>query len=282
MSSGFIAGGGGEGIADVSDRSLAELQSLEGRVAVVTGGARGIGFAIVRRLAEAGAAVAIADRDLAGAKASAAAVAQEFGRPSLGVELDVTDAEQTAQVAEAAAATLGGLDIWVSNAGIYPASMLVDLTEEEWDLVLDVNLKGVFLGSQAAARKMLDLATPGVLVNIASISGIRSSRGGRGHYSASKHGVIGLTKSFAVELGPKGIRSVGVAPGTILTEGIEEQAGTDPARTKAIWDMGRGFPLGRLGVGDDIARVVTFLASDMAIFMTGTTVVVDAGSDAVM
>lgn len=271
-----------EGIRDVSSRPLAELQSLHGRVAVVTGGARGIGYAIVRRLAEAGAALVVADLDCDAAEASAARAQAEFGHPAIGVELNVMDREQTVEVAAAARERLGGLDIWVNNAGIYPASMLIDLTDEEWDLVLDINLKGVFIGAQIAARTMLDLDTPGVIVNIASISGIRSSRGGRGHYTASKHGVIGLTKSLATELGPLGIRVLGIAPGTIMTEGIEEQAGVDPSRTQAIWDMGRGFPLGRLGTPDDIARVVLFCTTDMAVFMTGTTVVVDAGSDAVM
>lgn len=271
-----------EGIPDVSDRPLTELQSLAGRVAVVTGGARGIGYAIVRRLAEAGAAVGVADRDGAAAAESARRVEDEFGNPALGLELDVTDRAQTEQAVTAVMDRLGSLDVWVNNAGIYPASMLIDLDDSEWDLVMDVNLKGVFIGAQTAARAMLAADKPGVIVNLASISGIRSSRGGRGHYTASKHGVIGLTKSLATEWGPMGIRVLGIAPGTIMTEGIQEQAADDPERTERIWEMGRGFPLGRLGTPDDIARVVVFCASDMAMFMTGTTVVVDAGSDAVM
>jgi NAD(P)-dependent dehydrogenase (short-subunit alcohol dehydrogenase family) len=271
-----------EGIPDVSGLPLAELQSLAGRVAVVTGGARGIGFGIVRRLAEAGAAVGVADSDLDAATDAARRVAREFGNPALGVELDVSDRGQTEDAVATVIDEMGGLDIWVNNAGIYPASMLIDLDDAEWDLVMDVNLKGVFIGAQAAARAMLATDRPGVVINMASISGIRSSRGGRGHYTASKHGVIGLTKSLATEWGPMGIRVLGVAPGTIMTEGIQEQAADDPERTERIWEMGRGFPLGRLGTPDDIARVVLFCASDMAMFMTGTTIVVDAGSDAVM
>ena len=271
-----------QAIPDVSDRSIGELISLEGRVAAVTGGARGIGEAICSRLAEAGAHVAVLDRDGGAADATAESLAAAHDVECIGIAVDVVERATVAAAADRIVEQWGGLDVWVNNAGVYPAAMLIDMTDEQWDQVLDVNLKGTFIGAQEAARRMISAGAGGVVVNIASISGMRSSRKLRGHYVASKHGVVGLTKSLAVELGGDGVRVLAVAPGTIMTPGIEEEAGIDPDWTSAIHDMGRGFPLGRIGTGDDIARVVLFCASDLAMFMTGETVVVDAGGNAVM
>lgn len=269
-------------IPDVSDHSLAELQSLAGRVALVTGGARGIGEAVCLRLAEAGAHVAVVDRDGSAAGETADAVAARHGVACLAAEADVLDRSSVAAAADSAVARWGRLDIWVNNAGIYPAAKLIDMTDDEWDQTLDVNLKGTFIGAQEAAQRMVAVGEPGVIVNMASISGLRSSRGLRGHYVASKHGVIGLTKSLAVELGGDRIRCLAVAPGTIMTPGIMVEAETDPEWTASIHEMGRSFPLGRVGTPDDIARVVLFCASDMSMFMTGSVVLAEAGGDAVM
>lgn len=269
-------------IPDVSDRPLTELQSLAGRVAVVTGGARGIGEAICRRLAEAGARVLVVDREDEAATATAAAVAALHDVDCAGAAADVLDRPAVEAAAAAAVERWGRLDIWVNNAGIYPACRLIDMTDDEWDQTLDVNLKGTFIGAQVGARHMIARGEPGVIVNIASISGLRSSRGLRGHYVASKHGVIGLTKSLAVEFGGDRIRALAVAPGTIMTPGITVEAEADPEWTASIHEMGRGFPLGRVGTPDDIARVVLFCASDMSMFMTGSVVLAEAGGDAVM
>lgn len=271
-----------EAIPDVSDQPLSELQSLTGRVAVVTGGSRGIGEAICLRLAEAGAHVAIVDLDGDAAAATAQSVSERHGVPCTGYAANVLDRPALAAAADATVEQWGRLDIWVNNAGIYPAAKLIEMTDDQWDQTLDVNLKGTFIGAQEAARRMVAGGRPGVIVNMASISGLRSSRGLRGHYVASKHGVIGLTKSLAVELGGDRIRALAVAPGTIMTPGIMAEAGTDPEWTAAIHEMGRGFPLGRVGTADDIARVVLFCASDMSMFMTGSVVLAEAGGDAVM
>lgn len=271
-----------QAIPDVSDRPLAELQSLDGRVAVVTGGARGIGEAICLRLAEAGAHVLVVDRDGDAATATAAAVSDRHGVACEAAVADVLDRSAVGAAADAAIDRWGRLDIWVNNAGIYPAAKLIDMTDDEWDQTLDVNLKGTFIGAQEAARRMISAARPGVIVNMASISGLRSSRGLRGHYVASKHGVLGLTKSLAVELGGDRIRTLAVAPGTIMTPGIMVEAESDPEWTASIHEMGRSFPLGRVGTPDDIARVVLFCASDMSMFMTGSVVLAEAGGDAVM
>ena len=269
-------------IPDVSDRPLGELQSLGGRVAVVTGGAIGIGEASCRRLGEAGANVVVADRNFEAAAATAASITKHHGNECVAVAADVLDRKTVASAAEAAVSRWGRLDIWVNNAGIYPAASLIEMTDEQWDQTLDVNLKGTFIGAQEAARTMIAGGRPGVIVNMSSISGLRSSRGMRGHYVSSKHGVIGLTKSLAVELGPHRIRALAVAPGTIVTPGIEAESGNNPERTAAIQEMGRSFPLGRLGTSDDIARVVLFCASDMSMFMTGSVLIAEAGGDAVM
>ncbi|MGK0477944.1 MAG: NAD(P)-dependent dehydrogenase (short-subunit alcohol dehydrogenase family) [Ilumatobacter sp.] len=249
---------------------------------MVTGGSRGIGEAICLRLAEAGAHVAIADLDADAAAATAAAVTERHGVECTGHGANVLDRSAVGAVADAAVERWGRLDIWVNNAGIYPAARLIDMTDDEWDQTLDVNLKGTFIGSQEAARRMIAGGNPGVIVNMASISGLRSSRGLRGHYVASKHGVLGLTKSLAVELGGDRIRALAIAPGTIMTPGIMAEADVDPDWTAKIHEMGRGFPLGRLGTADDIARVVLFCASDMSMFMTGSAVLAEAGGDAVM
>jgi len=269
-------------IPDVSGCSLAELQSLAGRVAVVTGGARGIGEAICLRLAEAGAHVSVVDRDADAAASTAAAVTNRHGVSCASAVADVLDRPAVGAAADAAIDRWGRLDIWVNNAGIYPAAKLIEMTDDEWDQTLDVNLKGTFIGSQEAARRMVAAGEPGVIINMASISGLRSSRGLRGHYVASKHGVIGLTKSLAVELGGDRIRALAIAPGTIMTPGIMVEAETDPEWTASIHEMGRSFPLGRVGTPDDIARVVLFCASDMSMFMTGSVVLAEAGGDAVM
>lgn len=269
-------------IPDVSDRTLAELQSLVGRVAVVTGGSRGIGEAICLRLAEAGAHVAIVDLDADAAVATAAAVSQRHGVECTAHGADVLDRPAIAAAGDAVVDRWGRLDIWVNNAGIYPAAKLIEMTDDQWDQTLDINLKGTFIGSQEAARRMIAGGEPGVIVNMASISGLRSSRGLRGHYVASKHGVLGLTKSLAVELGGDRIRALAIAPGTIMTPGIMVEADVDPEWTASIHAMGRSFPLGRVGTADDVARVVLFCATDMSMFMTGSVVLAEAGGDAVM
>jgi NAD(P)-dependent dehydrogenase (short-subunit alcohol dehydrogenase family) len=268
-------------VPDVSDRTLAQLLSLEGRRAVVTGGAVGIGLAVARRLAEAGASVLIGDlRDTD--EAVAGLVADTGGR-IIGTHLDVADSASIVACADQAVRELGGLDIWVNNAGIYPSAPLLDMTDEAWDTVLDVNLRGSFVGAREAARRMADAGHGGVIINIASTAGYQAGGPGVAHYVSSKHAVRGLTKSLAVELGPLGIRALAVAPTLIETPGIE--AGREAFREAGLGDIidsyAERLPLGRVGVADDVARVVLFAASDLALFMTGSTLLVDGGDIAV-
>src|SRR4051812_15712549 len=193
-------------------RPLAELVSLRGRAAVVTGGARGIGRAVCARLAEAGAEVVAAD--LAEPAPAAPGIRA--------AHVDVTDPASVVRLAELAARELGRLDVWVNAAGIYPAAPLLELAEEEWDAVLDVNLRGTFLGAREAARAMIAAGNGGVIVNVTSTAAYEAGRG-VAHYVSSKFGVRGLTKSLAVELGQHGIRALAVAPTVTLTEGLEER-----------------------------------------------------------
>ena len=264
-------------IQDVQGRTLEDLGSLEGRVAVVTGAARGNGYAISWRLAEAGAHVFVADINEPGAQKAADRMTQE-GYKATAAVVDAADSGSLGALADRALAEGGRLDVWVNNAGIFPVNT-IEMSDEEWKKVVDLDLSGVFYGSREAALRMREAGSEGVIVNVASTNGYRAGGSGLSHYVASKHGVIGLTKSLAVELAPDGIRTVAVAPALVDTEGIEGAAddlsrifGADPREAFA-----KMLPAGRIAVPDDVARVVTFLASDMAAFMTGTTIPIDGG-----
>lgn len=258
-------------IADHTERSLTDLLSLAGRTAVVTGGGRGIGAATVRRLAEAGASVLAADLDVAAAEKVAANTAGHV----IAAAVDVVDTASLGALADRAVAELGRLDIWVNNAGIYPTTgPAIDATDDFIDRMLRINVRGTFAGAREAAMRMTD---GGVIVNLASTAGFRAATG-ISAYVASKHAVVGLTKNLAIELAPMGIRVVGVAPGVIDTPGVQEQLA--PLKAAGL-DVAAGMTrtlLGRAGQPDDVARVITFLASDLAAWITGDVVAVDAGA----
>lgn len=268
-------------VPDVSSKSIAELISLKGKKAVVTGGARGIGYAIVNRFAEAGADVVVADIDEPVASQSARAIATDWEKKVVAARADMSDGQSVQRLAEFAYETLGAVDIWVNNAGIYPSKPLLDMSDSDWDKVLDINLRGTFIGAREAARRMVSAGKGGVIINLASTAGFRAAGAGVAHYVASKHGVRGLTRALAVELGPYGIRVLALAPTLIRTPGIDElrkqAAAAMPGMTDLLDQMGAREPLGRAGVPDDVARVALFCASDMAMLMTGSTIPVDAG-----
>lgn len=265
-------------IPDFTDRPIAELVSLAGRVAVVTGGARGTGAGIVRRLAEAGATVVIADGNGDDARAAADEVVAR-GHAAVPMALDVADEAGVAALADRVAEELGGIDVWVNNAGIYPGVPVLDMTGAQWDEVLDFNLKGAFLGAREAARRMVAAGRGGVIVNIGSTASFRAYGSGAAHYLASKFGMRGLTQALAAELGPQGIRVLHVAPTFTESPGVRARhADLDDAAYRAyIEGVGATKPLRRVGVPDDVGRVVLFCASDLAALMTGSTLAVDAG-----
>jgi NAD(P)-dependent dehydrogenase (short-subunit alcohol dehydrogenase family) len=263
-------------VPDLSDRTLAELVSLHGRRAVVTGGARGLGRAIARRLAEAGASVLIGDVDDAGAADAAAELTAAYDVPVRATHVDVSDSASIVALANAAVIELGAIDIWVNNAGVYPSRRVLAMTDDDWDHVIGVNLRGTFIGCREAARRMVDGGRGGVIVNLSSRAGVRGSGPGIPHYVASKFGIRGLTAQLALEFAEHGIRVLAVAPTRIRTPGVESamagRASTEVDRQRTV-----DVPLGRMGEPDDVARVVLFCASDLSMFMTGSTLLVDAG-----
>jgi NAD(P)-dependent dehydrogenase (short-subunit alcohol dehydrogenase family) len=267
-------------VADVTDTPIAELLSLKGRAAVVTGAAQGLGKGIARRLAEAGASVLIGDLKEELAQGVAADLSDRYGGRVLASRLDVTDTTSVVAAADLCEREFGSLDIWVSNAGLYPNVALLDMTDEIWDRVMEVNLRGVFAGAREAARRMVAAARPGVIVNVVSTAGFKGVAPGVSAYVASKHGVRGLTRQLAIELAPHAIRVLGVAPTFCVTEGNDEALAKLPARVREEISATVSSRLGRVGVPDDIARAVLFAASDMAMFMTGSTLLVDAGEAA--
>jgi NAD(P)-dependent dehydrogenase (short-subunit alcohol dehydrogenase family) len=265
---------------DVSWKPVSELISLAGRSAVITGGANGIGLAIARRFVEAHASVLIADID--GDRADAAAEELRAAGAVVAGTVDVSDEASVVAVARDARRVLGAIDIWVNNAGIFPTSPVLDMSVEEWDRVLDVNLRGAFVGSREAGRAMVEQGRGGVILNVASTAGFQALPNGLAHYVSSKHGLIGLTKALAVELGTHGIRVLAIAPSATETPGVQRGRETSSLASSSAHIPTKDRPLGRRGVPDDVARVALCCASDLAVFMTGSVLLVDGGQLALL
>jgi NAD(P)-dependent dehydrogenase (short-subunit alcohol dehydrogenase family) len=261
-------------------RSLAELWSLDGRVAVVTGAARGFGAAIARRLSEAGALVVVADVREASAAATASRITAETGNECTSHQLDVAAEQSVTELFTDTERRHGEVDILVNNAGVFSNYYSTEMPLDEWTRIIDVNVTGTFLCSRTAARSMKARGA-GVIVNVASVDALSSSAEGLLHYTTSKHAIAGFTKSLAMELAPFGVRVNSVCPGAAMTEGtIELLAAGAPAGidVEAQWDgIVARTPLGRLCDPDEIGRAVVFLASDMASFVTGVLLPVDGG-----
>lgn len=268
------------GVPDVTEKSIAELVSLAGRVAVVTGGAQGLGKAMARRLAEAGARVLIGDLKADLGETTAKDLSERYGTKVIATRLDITDGRSISAAADLAEAQLGGLDIWVNNAGLYPNVLLGEMTDAIWDQTSAVNLRGVFTGCREAALRMIARGRGGVLVNVVSTAGFKGVAPGMAAYVATKHGVRGLNRQLAIELAPHAIRVLGVAPTFCETEGNMAALAELPDRVRTEISATLTSALGRVGVPDDIARAVLFAASDMSLFMTGSTILVDAGETA--
>jgi 3-oxoacyl-[acyl-carrier protein] reductase len=242
---------------------------LKDKVAVVIGAARGIGAGIAERFVEEGASVLIADVE----ESAGQATAERLGKlgPSAFIKADVSQKSGAEATVEAAVKRFGRLDIMVQNAGIYPWTMIENISPEEWDRVLAVNLKGTFLAAQAALKPM-KAQRYGRMIFTSSITGPRVTFPGHGHYSASKAGINGFIRAAALEFAAHGITVNGVEPGNIVTEAVKLSRGD-----AYLANMAAMIPLGRLGTPRDVANAVLYLASDDAEYITGTTILVDGG-----
>lgn len=258
---------------------LAELITLAGRCALVTGGAQGFGLAIARRLAQAGAAVVLTDIDLARAQSAASSLGPGPAKVhALG--LDVRDEDALAEVLDEGDALFGGVDILINNAGLYTHRPIAELTIEDFRGLFEVNVLGAASCALQVAARLRERSRPGSIVNIASVDALRSSGPGLSHYTTSKHAIAGLTRSLAVELGPFGIRVNAVCPGVSLTEGLAQYMSgsvTQQSGADALDAVRIRTPLRRLCRPDDVARSALFLTSELGSFLTGVMLPVDGG-----
>ena len=259
-------------------KQLQNLLNLENQAAIVTGGAKGIGYGIAYRLAEAGAKVLVADTDEETAQKTAQDLANR-GWSAEAIKIDVSSEEDVKRMIEVCREKFGSVDILVNNAGIYPPNPVSQMTEAEFERVMHVNLRSVFLTTKYAAEVMKQQGG-GRIINITSIDALHPSMIGLAHYDASKHGVWGFTKNSALELAEHKIWVNAIAPGGVATPGIAAMSNGASAEqmessTKAFM---ANIPMQRMGELDEIGMVALFLASDMSSYMTGSQIVVDGGA----
>ncbi len=249
------------------------MENLKGKVALITGARRGMGKADALLLSKMGAKVALADISLEECEIVVDEIKKQGGE-ALAIKCDVSNKKEVEGMVKKTVEKFGKLDILVNNAGICQFKPFLEMTEEEWDKTLDINLKGYFLCAQAAAKEMLKQKS-GAIVNIASVVMGQMGKGmaGLAHYSASKGGIAALTKTLALELAQYNIRVNAIAPGAIDTP-MASSTKSDPKILEGFMAM---IPLHRMGTADEIAKAVVFLASDAASYITGSIVVVDGG-----
>ena len=250
---------------------------FDGRVAVVTGAARGIGFGTASRFAEEGAKVAILDLDEAQAVEAAGRLGQTTSTQGhLGVGCDVSDADAAEAAVEKVVSELGGIHILVNNAGITRDNLLFKMTVEDWDLVMGVHLRGAFNMTKAAQKHFVEQKY-GKILNLSSVSALGNR--GQANYSAAKMGIQGFTRTLGIELGPYGVNANAVAPGFIVTEMTDATARRLKLEPEQLQEMNaERNPVRRVGVPADIAAAAAFLCSDEASYITGQTLYVDGGA----
>ncbi len=252
-------------------------QRFAGKVAVVTGAARGIGYATADLFASEGAQVVVCDVALEAAGEAAARLASAHGVKTLGLACDVADEAGVEAMFAQVVRDLGGLDLLVNNAGVTRDNLLFKMSVDDWDQVMSVHLRGTFLCTRAAQRTMVKQRS-GKIVNLSSTSALGNR--GQANYSSAKAGLQAFTRTVAIELGPYGINVNAVAPGfvdTEMTRQTAERQGIDPEEWKAM--RARNIPLGRVGVPRDIANVIAFLCSEDAAFVSGQIIYVKGGPE---
>lgn len=265
----------------MENTAVNKLLDLSGKTAIITGGALGIGNGITTRLAEAGANVVIANRTKDEADKAVAELTGK-GLKALTVRTDVSVEEDVKNMVAETVKNFGSVDILVNNAGIYPSIAVSQMTLEDFDKVIAINLKGVFLTVKYVSQQMIAQGRGGKIINVTSIDALHPSSIGLAHYDASKHGVWGFTKNVALELAPHKIWINAIAPGGILTPGVQKAQAAVPTSSevdmKKVLEMFLAkIPMHRFGEPDDIGKVALFLASDMSSYMTGSQIVVDGG-----
>jgi glucose 1-dehydrogenase len=248
------------------------MTRLAGKAAIVTGAAHGIGLACARRLAADGAAVALADIDAQAGAAAAKSICDQGGR-AIFVATDVSQRPALAALVDRAASELGRLDVMINNAGVALSAPILEMSDELFDKVLSINLRAAFIGTQLAARKMIEAKNGGVIINMSSVNALLAIPG-LAAYACTKGALNQLTKVAAVELAPHHIRVVAIGPGTILTELAKKAVLSDDAARKRILSR---TPIGRAGEPEEVASVASFLASDDASYITGQTIYPDGG-----
>ncbi|MCX6732480.1 MAG: SDR family NAD(P)-dependent oxidoreductase [Candidatus Roizmanbacteria bacterium] len=255
-----------------------KLLDLTGKTVIVTGGTAGIGFGITSRLAEAGANVVVANRNVDEATKAIEELTQK-GFKVKAVKADVSQESEVKNLMEETVKLFGSLDILVNNAGVFPFTLLADLTSEQFDKVIGINLRGVFLTMKYASEVMIKHGHGGKIINITSIDATHPSMAGLAAYDASKHGVWGFTKNAALELAKHNIWVNAVAPGGIMTQGVAamQSGGKVTSIERNPEPPKMEVAMGRMGVPDDIGKVALFLASDMSSYMTGSQIIVDGG-----
>lgn len=247
------------------------MSELKNKTAIVTGAGQGIGREIALSLAKNGANVVLID--ISDKIFDVLKEIENLGVQGLAVKCDVSKAEDVEKAVKEAITKFGRIDILVNNAGIYPFKPILQMTEEDWDRVLDINLKGTFFMTKAVLPKMIE-QRGGKIINIASIAGSMVGYPNLAHYSASKAGVVGFTKAVALEVAQYGINVNAISPGPIQTPGTEAIGLTKELYEQTV----RSIPLGRIGLPEDVANLVVFLASDKSSFITGQNIVIDGGS----
>ncbi|MDD5291224.1 MAG: SDR family NAD(P)-dependent oxidoreductase [Patescibacteria group bacterium] len=259
------------------NKSISELFNLSGKTAVVTGGAMGIGYGIVKRLYEAGANVVIADIDKKTGEEKAKSLGGKENR-AVFIKTDVSSEKDVKNLINKTIKEFGGLNIFVNDAGIFPNKPVLDMDLGLWEKIQAINLRGVFLCCREAGKVMVKNGG-GNIINIASIDALHPSQIGLASYDASKHGVWGFTKNFALEVAKQGVRVNAIAPGGINTEGVQKMnsGGAGDGQEEMIKQFTQKIPLGRFGEPDEIALAVLFLASEASSYMTGAMIVVDGG-----